>query len=221
MPHRLIASPQIPETLKRLQYPLCFMDFESYNPALPQYRGTRPYQHIAFQWSVHILDEDGTLNHYDYLHDGQGDPRKPFAESLIQVLKGHGHVVVYSSFEKTRLNELCTDFPGFDPELRHIMERLFDLLPIMRSCRHPDFKGSYSLKSVLPALIPNLDYAGLEIQGGNNASSAYKELVSGCSEEEKTRIKAALRRYCCRDTQGLVELFLLLNSQSLYEPHRI
>ena len=92
----------ITEFLATLDFPLYFLDFETFNPALPRYRGSRPYQVIPFQWSLHTLDSDGTLEHREFLHEGAGDPRRAFAESLVSALGDSGPVLVYSGFEASR-----------------------------------------------------------------------------------------------------------------------
>lgn len=201
-------SPDLSFAFDRLQYPLCFIDFESFNPALPLFPNTRPYQQIPFQWSGHVLDENGELTHYEYLYEGLDDPRRAFIQSLVDLLKGKGSIVVYSSFEKSRLNELKTLFPDLEEVLNSIISRLFDLLDVVRNyCYHPEFRGSFSIKKVLPALVPELGYDDLIIGDGGSASQAYAEMLSNCSPEKYAELRQALLEYCKRDTLAMVQLF--------------
>jgi hypothetical protein len=191
-----------------LRYPLCFIDFESFNPALPLFPGTRPYQQITFQWSAHILKADGTLSHYEYLHDGLGDPREAFTRNLVELLTGKGSVLVYSAFEKTQLNDLKNFLPAFTKAIDDIIGKLFDLLNVVRNhCYHPGFRGSFSIKKVLPALVPELGYDDLTIGDGGAASQAYAEMLEACTVERAEEIRQALLEYCGRDTLAMVALF--------------
>lgn len=145
--------------LRKLRFPIHFLDFETFSPALPLYAGTRPYQTILFQWSDHILNIDGAVRHREFLHDDRTDPRRPFAEQLLNALGTKGSIVVYSSFEATRLREREKDFKDLAPALSRIRKRMVDLVPLIRDHVYdPDFHGSFSLKSVLPALVPELGY---------------------------------------------------------------
>ena len=102
-------------------------------PPIPLYEGTRPYQTIPFQWSLHAATEDGVLHHREFLADGDSDPRRRFAETLIEALDAFdGPIIVYSAYEKTRLNELAREFPDLGASLNAIIARLADLLPIVR-----------------------------------------------------------------------------------------
>ena len=138
-----------------LAYPLQFLDFETFNPALPVYPMTRPYQVIPFQWSLHAQDASGELSHREFLHDGSDDPREAFAASLLEAVEPEGDILVYSAFEKTRTKELAEALPHHAEALTALAERYVDLLSIVRAnYYHPEFHGSFSLKAVLPALVP-------------------------------------------------------------------
>ncbi|HKJ00335.1 MAG TPA: DUF2779 domain-containing protein [bacterium] len=202
------------EALAGLERPLHFLDFETFNPAIPLYPGTRPYQMILFQWSLHTLNADGALSHAEYLHDGPDDPRAGFAEELIAALGRRGPICVYSSFEQSRLRELQALLPQQAKALGRITERLVDLLPqIRQNVYHPEFHGSFSIKRVLPALVPGMGYADLEITDGSSAALAYATLVRGeLPAAEQTRMRQHLLDYCGRDTQAMVELYQRLNS---------
>jgi hypothetical protein len=192
------------------------MDFETFNPALPRYAGTRPYQVIPFQWSVHTLDAGDVLSHREFLHDGPGDPRPAFATALLQALGDSGAVVVYSGYEGSRLRDLAGAVPALATQLRAIASgRLVDLLPLVREhCYDPGFHGSYSIKSVLPALSPDLNYDDLSISDGALAAVAYEEMVKpDTAPERRAEIRRNLLAYCERDTLAEVELFRFFTSQ--------
>jgi hypothetical protein len=208
--HRLHVDPELPRSLQRLASPVHFLDFETFNPALPLYVGTRPYQQVPFQWSLHTLTGDESLTHREYLHDGASDPRQPFAASLVDALGDTGPVVVYSGFESARIRELAAALPGLSVRLLALLDgRLVDLLQLVRNhCYHPAFHGSFSIKSVLPALVPQLDYHDLTISDGATASIAYAEMIRPSTpRERRQKIRANLLAYCERDTLAEVELF--------------
>jgi predicted RecB family nuclease len=203
-------SPEIGEELSKLKYPLYFADFETVNPALPRFAGMRPYDQIPFQWSVHVQRQPGTApEHIEFLATDRSDPRQAFISALCDVLGDHGSIVVYSQqFESQRLSELASWLPEFSGRISKIQRRLWDLLPIVRNyVYHPQFAGSYSLKSVLPALVPEMTYEGMEVADGQAAGLAWESLISGdCSEAEHQRKRKALLDYCGQDTLGMVRL---------------
>ena len=206
-------NPALPKELATLEYPIHFLDFETFNPALPLYVGTRPYQVILFQWSDHVMDSDGNLTHVEYLHDGFDDPRENFARNLLNALGTSGSIVVYSSFEATRIRELADALPHLSRDMYALLDgRIIDLLPLVRKyCYHPEFHGSFSLKSVLPALVPDLGYDDLEISDGAQASIAYAEIVSPQTTlDRRDLLRASLLSYCKRDTEAMVRLFQTL-----------
>jgi len=155
--------------LAKAQFPVHFLDFETFMPALPVFAGTRPYQSIPFQWSDHVLSIDERVSHREYLHDGPDDPRRRFAESLLDAVGVVGSVVVYSGYEKDCLRELETVFPEFASRLAPLRARLFDRHPVIKAHIYdPAFHGSFSIKSVIPALVPHLSYDDLEIGDGSS-----------------------------------------------------
>ena len=177
-------GPELRDVLEGLTYPLYFADFETVNRAIPPFAGMRPYDHLPFQWSVHVQRQPGAEpEHHEFLAADSSDPRREFISSLCAALGESGSIVVYSSFESKRLSELATWFPQFADRINEIQYRLFDLLPIMREhVYHPAFAGSYSLKSVLPALVPEHELqrhgsrgragrgAGVGVAGGGGIS---------------------------------------------------
>lgn len=194
--------------LSEVEYPLLYMDFETFNPALPYYPGTRPYQVIPFQWSIHTQDSDGTLNHKEFLHEGTEDPRPNFIKSLIEAAGTSGSIVTYSTYEETRLKQLANEFPEYAEGLLALIPRMFDLLKVIRSnYYHPEFHGSFSLKAVLPVLVPELGYEDLEITDGSVASLAFAQMIDRNREQEsKDRLRLALLDYCRRDTEAMVRV---------------
>ena len=155
------VAPDLAGLLRNCGPPTCYRDVEAMMPPIPLYEGTRPYQTIPFQWSLHVSDSNGVLHHREFLAKGDGDPRRRFAETLIEVLVAFdGPILVYSAYEQTRLKELAAEFPDLSESLNALIARLVDLLPIVRGAVYfPEFKFSNSLKSVAPALCPGFGYA--------------------------------------------------------------
>ena len=196
--------------LAGLQYPIFFMDFETVNPAIPRFAGMRPYDHLPFQWSVHVVQRLGAEpEHRDFLATEAGDPRSKFIASLCEVLRDRGSIVVFNApFESQRLSDLAAWLPDFAVRIERIQSRLWDLLLVVRNhVYHPAFAGSYSLKTVLPALVPEITYSGLEVANGRDAGLAWESVVRGVLEHtERERIRKALLSYCRQDTIALVRL---------------
>ncbi|MCY4528381.1 MAG: DUF2779 domain-containing protein [Chloroflexi bacterium] len=209
-------SPSLQSRLEEITFPASFLDFETVSPAIPLYPGTRPYQPIPFQWSLHILDSSGNLAHESFLNDDAGDPRERFIITLLEEIPSDGAIVTYSSYEKTILNGLANAFPLYRNRLFALSDRIVDLLKLIReNYYHPDFNGSYSLKSVAPALVPNQDYTNMDIQDGAAASMAYTRVSAvETPESEKAEIKEALLTYCAQDTEAMVGLYEALFDES-------
>jgi Domain of unknown function(DUF2779) len=209
---------ELSRALVKLEYPLYFMDFETLSPALPRFAGMRPYDHIPFQWSVHVQREPGgDLEHFEFLAENGDDPRPAFLESLAEALEKRGHIVVYSkSFESQRLTDLAGWLPKYQEAIGAIQSRLWDLLEVIRSyVYHPAFMGSFSLKKVLPALVPDMSYEGMEVSEGSEAGLAWDTMVRGeVDEGEKKQLREALLAYCKQDTLAMVRLLEMLQSAS-------
>jgi len=213
---RVYLSPDLPEALGRLEYPVHFLDFETFGPALPIYEGTRPYQTIPFQWSNHTITGDGDLRHEEFLYDGFDDPRETFAKSLMEALGSSGPIIVYTGYEAACIRELAEALPDLSDALMVLVEtRLVDLHKLIRdNCYHPEFHGSFSIKSVLPALVPDLDYSDLEVSDGMQASAAYAEIVQPETLDDRRRqLRESLLAYCKRDTEAEVRLFMALRQE--------
>lgn len=208
----------LPVALRQLRYPLSFLDFETLSPALLRHAGMRPYDHIPFQWSVHCQRKPGAPpRHFEFLAADESDPRRHFVESLCRVLNGKGHIVVYNrAFESTRLNELAAWLPDYASQIERIRNRLWDLLPVVRAnVYHPGFRGSYSIKSVLPALIPAMTYRGMEVADGAQAGLNWDRLVRGGLESaQRDRLREALLAYCAQDTLAMARLVEFLRRAS-------
>ncbi len=216
------GQPWFGETLQTefesLEYPLYFMDFETINPAIPRFPGMRPYDPLPFQWSVHVLSEPaGTPEHYEFLAGGGNDPRHAFIASLCATLGEEGSIVVYNQqFESQRLWELAGWLPEYAERIRRIQRRLWDLLSVVRNhVYHPAFGGSFSLKAVLPALVPEMSYDGMEVANGQGAGLTWQTIIGGrCSEDEREAKRKALLAYCGQDTLALVRILEALQARS-------
>jgi hypothetical protein len=210
-------SDELKAELNNVEYPVHFLDFETTGTAIPRYAGTRPYQTIPFQWSDHILYEDGRLDHREYLCNEDKDPREEFTQTLIDALGTRGSIFIYTSYETGVLNSLIEHFPQYADKLQAIIDRFIDLYAIIRrSYYHPKFYGSFSLKCVLPALVPDMSYDRLSIQDGMQASLEYLRMIgSSTPEDEKARIRSDLLTYCGQDTLAMVQIRdKLLNIQT-------
>src|SRR5207244_2804742 len=171
--------------LAALKYPVFFVDFETVNPVIPRLMGMRPYEHLPFQWSVHVQRQPGAEpEHHEFLATDTRDPRHEFITSLCVALGEHGSIVVFNAaFEAQRLSELAAWLPEFGEQIKNIQARLWDLRPIIRNhVYHPGFAGSYSLKAVLPALVPAMTYRGLAVANGQDAGGACESMVRGNME---------------------------------------
>jgi predicted RecB family nuclease len=201
-------SPKLGETLRTVRYPVHHVDFETVMLAVPRFAASRPYQSIPVQWSNHVEHESGEIRHSEFLHDDPSEPRRRWAEALIESVGENGSIVVYSAYEEAMMRQLVEAFPEFRSAFNSILKRLWDLHPVIKDhYYHPAFQGSYSIKSVLPAVVPSLGYGDLPIQDGGQAAGAYYRMVFVETDwVEKDRIREALSQYCARDTMAMVEL---------------
>lgn len=204
------VAPGLAGLLHRFGPPACYLDFEAMMPPIPLYEGTRPYQALPFQWSLHTIAADGTLAYAAFLASGTDDPRRSFAETLIAALGGSGlPVVVYSAYEQTQLRELARQMPDLAASLEAIIGRLADLLPVVRGAVYlPEFGFSNSIKAVAPALAPGFGYDDLPgIAEGAAAAAAFLQLASGgLAPSTKASVRTELLAYCERDTLAMVEV---------------
>ena len=208
--NRLIVEMSLHNALDVIAYPCAVLDFETVVLAIPVWNGCRPYDQVPVQFSCHIVTDQGDMTHDAWLADGPEDPRPEIAARVVDACRGARVVVAYNaSFEKTILGQLAEAVPEQAEGLGDIAARLVDALPLVRDhVYHQDFGGSFSLKSVLPALIPGMGYEGLEISSGGLASLKLRRLMFDrdmpLTEREQTR--EALLQYCAVDTLGVVRL---------------
>ncbi len=199
------------QALVEHKLPAFFMDFETIQFAVPIWKGTRPYQQIPFQFSVHRLSRTGKLEQQAFLDLSSKDPHKAFAEALIGACGERGPIFVYNAgFETARIRELADAFPRMAKALLALNERVVDLLPVARDhYYHPSQQGSWSIKAVLPAICPELRYGDLEgVQDGGMAMDAFMEAVAQqTSPARKMEIERQLLAYCALDTYAMVRLW--------------
>ena len=210
--------------IQKIGYPRYHLDFETFAPVIPRYTGTRPFQAIPFQFSIHIERSERDIDHLGYLHDQDTDPRLPLTDNLLRILESMGNapILCYSGYEKRIITELSDHIPSLSPRLEALNERLVDLLPIVRNnVYNKGFEGSFSIKNVLPTLVPSLGYSGLDIADGTMASLKYLEMLelinSGNDESisQIDKIKNDLWLYCKRDTEAMVALMNALAELSM------
>lgn len=191
--------------------PAYFLDFESIQFAVPIWKSTRPYQQICFQFSLHFFDASGRLDQVAFLDLSGEDPSAQFARTLISACGKAGPIFVYNAaFEKTRISELAKRYPHLAGPLLAINERVVDLLSIARArYYHPSQQGSWSIKKVLPAVVPELRYDDLEgVQDGGMAMDAFLEAIHPDTDEaRKAQIEQQLLAYCKLDTYAMVRLW--------------
>jgi len=205
-----IRKPEIRRFLKGLKYPLQFLDFETFATPIPLVQGTRPYQQVPFQFSVHIVDTpNSTPSHVSWIWDGEGDPFAAMLKTLRGSLPDQGMIVSFNaSFECSRLKESAARCPGYKGWLEDVLARVVDLLVPFRAfdIYHPDQNGSASIKNVLPSLTGK-GYSDLAIGDGGTASVAYlAALYGGVSAKEKQRTFQNLEEYCGLDTLGMWDI---------------
>lgn len=191
--------------------PAYFLDFETIQFAVPIWKGTRPYQQIPFQFSLHRLSRTGKIEQQAFLDLTGSDPSKAFAEALIAACGERGPIFVYNAgFETARIRDLSARFPRLAKPLLALNERVVDLLPVARNhYYHPSQQGSWSIKAVLPALCPDLDYANLDgVQNGGMTMEAFLKAMSPetCAAR-KSEIEQQLLAYCALDTYAMVRLW--------------
>lgn len=205
-------SPGLQSELQTLKTPAWFLDFEAFQPALPQYAGTRPLDAIPFLYSIHCQDADGKLIHRDYLHPEKTDPRPAIARKLIDDLGESGSIVVYSGYERRMLNDLIRACPRNADALQKLIDRLWDLLPVVRNHYYdPQFHGSFSIKAVLPVLNEEMGWSDLDIADGMAAAMAYENALQHEGESARAETFDQLRAYCHQDTLAMVQLYQALS----------
>ncbi len=201
------------EFVADLAYPRYYLDFETITPAVPIWAGTRAYETLPFQWSCHYEAAPGKMDHAEFLDLSGDPPMRRLAESLIRALGSEGPILMYTAYEKRMINGLIERFPDLELSLAAIVDRLVDLAPVTREhYYHPDMRGSWSLKAVLPTIAADMRYTELEgIQEGTGASEGYLEAIDAATTaERKAELKGQLLRYCKFDTEAMVRLVRFL-----------
>jgi hypothetical protein len=195
-------------SLSQHEHPIHFLDFEAVAPAIPRYANTCPYQMLPFQWSDHILSEDGSLTHREYLCVEDKDPREEVAQTLLHSLGKEGSICTYTTFESQVIAELADHLPRYRNQLDALLGRCRDLHEeIRKDYYHPGLHGSFSIKHVLPVLVPSMSYENLSIQEGGQAGLEYLRMIDPDTPRgEKERIRRALLEYCRKDTLAMVRI---------------
>lgn len=209
-----IDKPELRNFLNELTYPLYFLDFESVQPVVPMYIGTKPYAQIPFQYSLHYIEsEGGELKHKEFLAEPEGDPRRPLSEALCRDIPKNVTVLAYNkNFECGRIEELARCFPDLSGHLLNIHSHIKDLVIPFRNGWYYNNRmgGSFSIKSVLPAMFPDdpsLDYHNLEgVHNGTEAMNIFPKMA-GMSPEERAKTRDDLLKYCGLDTLAMVRVW--------------
>ena len=208
---QIIDKEAIKEFLETLSYPLYHLDFETFQQAVPEFIGLSPYEQIPFQFSIHKDDGKGNLEHFEFLAEVGADPRYELALNLIKFIPQNACVLAYNmSFEKGVIRRLATNYPQISNELMSIHDNIKDLMApfASKSYYHPKMRGSYSIKYVLPALVPEFESAYKDlnlIHHGGEAMQAY-EAMAYMPVKERDAYKKALLAYCKLDTLAMVKV---------------
>ena len=210
---KAVLSPVGDTVLRALPYPRYYFDFEGIDFPVPRWRGVRPYEHTPFQWSCHIERAPGVFEHKEFLDLTGNDPSLACIERMLEVIDpaDGGPIIVYHmTYEKLRLQELGKRHPQHAEVLQKYIDRLFDLLPVVKEHFYdPRMRGSFSMKQVLPVVAPDLDYGELEeVQEGTAAQVAYlyATLDPNTTPDRKADLEQKLRKYCRQDTWAMVEV---------------
>jgi hypothetical protein len=206
----IVVEPALGAALAALPRPLAYLDFETIGPAVPVWDGCNPWHGVAVQFSCHTEDGAGKITHHEWLADGPADPRPAIAQALVDACRGAKAVLTYTGFEHTQIKKLAAAVPSLAAELLDLDARLVDLAKIVREhVYHPAFGGSFSLKEVLPALVPELSYDALAVNDGNVASALLNRLLlrnDPADAAERAALRANLLAYCKMDTWAMVKL---------------
>ena len=204
-----IDKKKIKEFLATIQYPAYYMDFETYYPAIPMFDGSRPYEQIPFQFSMHMVKEKGAKpEHFSFLADGTNDPRSEFMAKLKEVMGTKGSVIAYNAgFEMNILRKCAEALPKYKKWVESMEERIIDLLKPFRDFAyyHPKQDGSCSIKDVLPVLTDK-SYDDMEIGDGGTASAEYFRVTYTEDNKDKAKVRKLLEEYCGLDTMGMVDI---------------
>lgn len=206
---KLVVEPGLRTALGSITWPCHYLDFETVATVLPVYDGHGCHRQVLTQFSLHhrgSITADPT--HDEFLADAERDCERELAEALIKNLRERGSIVVYSTFEKTRISALKDMFPDLAVPLQSILDRIQDLLVVIQDhVYHPGFRGSFSIKKVLPVLVPDLSYVGLAVADGETAITRFARMARGEISGEQVKItRRQLLAYCKLDTFAMVRL---------------
>jgi Domain of unknown function(DUF2779) len=208
---QVVVEGDLARTLATLVPPVAYLDFETVAPAIPAWNGCGPYMAVPVQLSCHVVGATGATTHHEHLADGPDDPRPAMADAVLRACAAARTVVAYNaSFERRCIEHLAEHVPSKREALLDVARKLVDLLPMVRNhVYHPGFGGSFSMKTVAPALVPGLDYADLEIGEGETASNTLEALLLGgapVSAARRDALRAQLLEYCALDTMAMVKV---------------
>ncbi|MBD3359244.1 MAG: DUF2779 domain-containing protein [Candidatus Buchananbacteria bacterium] len=206
-----IEKENIKSELSKLKYPLYFLDYETFSPAIPMFDGYKPYQRIVFQFSLHVQESKGAkLKHYEFLAKDKKDPTNDLLKALKSFVKGIGTFIAWNDvFEKGCNREMARRAPKYSDFLQEINNSMYDLMMIFRNGYyvHKNFHGSASIKKVLPVIVPKLSYKDLEIQEGGTASQSWLTLIDeSVKKSERNKLATDMLKYCELDTFAMVEI---------------
>ncbi len=202
---------EVKDFLNTLWYPMSFFDFETtYMVPVPMFDGTRPYQQVPFQYSLHVQEKEGAeLKHFEYLGKAGQDPRRELVEKMLNDIPENSCVLAYNmTFEKGKLEDLKLWFPEYSDRIDKIISNMRDLMTpfVSKNVYCWQMKGSYSIKQVLPALVPELSYEGMDVSGGEMAANAWLKMIELKDPEEIEKARKALLEYCGLDTLAMVKI---------------
>ncbi|MBI2448431.1 DUF2779 domain-containing protein [Candidatus Microgenomates bacterium] len=213
---REIQKAEIESELASLEYPLYFIDYETFGGAVPLFDGLRPYENIPFQYSLHVIEApNAEAKHYEFLEKEYKDPTKDLYESLNNIVGEKGTFISWNmSFEKSCNTGIASRNPEYKEFFEGMNERMFDLMMIFKNGYVADkgFKASASLKKVLPVMVPHLSYKELNIQEGGTASVSWFTLTDEkVDKEEREHLYQDMLKYCELDTLAMVEIWKRLS----------
>ena len=205
----VIDNERLNNALGSISFPTYNLDFETVQTAIPLYSNIAPYAQIPTQYSIHICSSPGQIEgHFDYLADPMKDCRRGLAEKLLSDCGKEGNIIVYTSFEKNRIKGLVDLFPDLKENLEALIERIVDINKLISdNLYHPEFHGSYSIKRILPVLVPDLSYEDMDVSNGLDAAATFAYLAKGKYDNEESKEKRTqLLEYCKLDTLAMVKL---------------
>lgn len=210
-----VDLPAIKEELDSLNFPLNFFDYEGFSSAIPMFAGFGAFEQVPFQYSLHIMQADGSIEHKEYLiEDIEGNITEGLVRQMKKDIDPRGTMIVwYKNYEKQRNEKLAELHPEYAGFINQINEGIFDLMEIFSKGYYidPAFRGSASIKNVLPVIVPELTYKNLNISKGDQASERWQRMISPeTPEEEKEQIKRDLLTYCQLDTWAMVKIYQFL-----------